>query len=710
MRRKNKQQMHWILLCLFILVALILAIPSNTYAPHNNYIVLQLFHKNNYIAIATGVTMLTWIALWFWQTYCIKDNSSKSQSKKSSLQIKNKSISDAAKLRSYIFNPQVISLVSLSWFAVLGWASLSYFWSENSGHFLEKAVFIWAAAFIFYLIQIIIQDERYRQWLLYSLIIAAVGVSIYGIAQYTFGFSKIIGRASPSSTFGNRNVSSHIIVLVLPLMFYLLVGKKHQSITQTAILLFCSMLMFTYLFVTTARGPWGSAFIATVLFIIASLVLKKQKIGDSSNSPIWQNISKKSITLLFVFIAMGALLTCLKHDKSSNQIAFVNPLSTVQKNISESLNSGKSNKNSTSKRIITWQTIGVEAFNDSPILGHGIGSFHYIAEKYFTKYAKGMYSLHNDHFQFAVELGLVGALLILIAILCTLYAITKLIFSKNVPRSDKLLVIALLSSLAATAFNSFFSFPYQHAVPTVTLAALLAYINFLYIKYLKITAKKEEYQEKQYKKPLITTVALALCIPFALLIIIIPLHWNSIYWTFEKQLAEKRWTNIEYKEYSYNRYVRSMLRTTMRSYGKRKLDRQRVRAAQNFLAYFPHSEGLSSWAATVARKKKDYKTAAELYEMAAKYAPKGDITALKHFDAINRYYLKTPEKTLPLIEATLERHSIEDLKTHKDNFLEIGKMYQYLNLKAKALEMYQLGKQYFPTNAKYQKQINVLEK
>lgn len=668
--KKNKNPHNLITVIIAILTSLILLIPSITFAPKNNYIVLQIFHKNNYIAIATGLLMLLWIGLWIWLSLRHKEKS---------------------KDQTTILHTKILSPISLSWLLVILWASLSYLWSDSAGHFLEKAFFFWAAGFIFYICHFILQDQRYRTWLLYALFFAAVGVSFYGIIQYTFGYSEIIGRAHPSSTFGNRNVSSHIIVLILPLLFYCLVGKKHSSTAYTLLLLSFLMVMFTYIFMTTARGPWFSVFIATAIFLLLSLLIKKQ-FSNAPRQNIWQNISKKNLILLALFIIIGVLLSCLKYNKATAQTEWFNPLSTIQENINQSTASQQKIDSSAAKRFITWKTIGLKAFSDKPVTGHGLGSFPYIAEKYFTKESRGMYSLHNDHIQFSVELGAIGSLLILFAILCTLYGIVKLLLSSSTSTSDKLLVIALFASFTATAFNSFFSFPYQHAAPTITLAVLLAYTNSLYLQNI---GNKEKQTNSKRALTLKTTIHLAL-IPFALLMISIPMHWNKIYWTFEQQLKEKRWKDIDYQSYSYNRYVRSMLRTTMRSYGKRRLDRQRLKASGNFLEHWPHSEGLARWAAQVALKKKDYKAAAKFYTMSVTYAPKGDISSLKRLDAIYRTHLKSPEKTLEAIELTLERHSIKDLASNEQNFLDLGKIYERLKKKDKALKMYELRKEHFP--------------
>ena len=91
-------------------------------------------------------------------------------------------------------------------------------------------------------------------------------------------------------------------------------------------------------------------------------------------------------------------------------------------------------------RLETWET-GLEAFNTSPILGTGFSSQFFI---------------HNVYLQFLFELGLIGSMLLLFAlVLFSLEHLPKLrtLFSRQTSGTDHIIIIGLIHFLWFAASN-----------------------------------------------------------------------------------------------------------------------------------------------------------------------------------------------------------------------------------------------------------------
>lgn len=703
---------------LFVLLALVIAIPPMTYAPKNTYIVLQIFHKNNYIALGVAALMLLISVYSLWHFFTHRSNGAikKTSNKKGRAVV---SSSAPPFSRTFPLSSHIMGPVAITWLAVIAWGTASYAWSDNSGHYLAKAFFWWGAFITFFCTSHLLGRSFYRNGILYALLLTAAVIGFYGILQYTFDFDEIIAQENPSSTFGNRNVSNHLLVLISPIALYLMVADKHRGLWHFGLISFALMLIYTFVFISTSRGPWGAVFISTVTFIIGSALLRRRTLNTHA---LWNNINKRTLIVLGLMIVLGLTLSSLKYNEADEEIQPFNPFSMVLSNVAESVSSSAGS--SMALRLSTWNEVAKPIIKDKPIVGHGLGNYHYIAEKYITHNTLGMFNLHNDFLELTTELGLIGAALITLALLTTLWCLFKLLLNRSVEARDKLLVISLLGVMLGTCFNAMFSFPYQHAAPTITLGVLLAFINFIHLKYAMKSNASASGQPTQSinqhsvlsAKTLRSLGLYVLMIPAAGLMASITFHWMNINETFESQLSESRWKNIDYKAYSYNRYVRSMLRTTMRSYDKRDLNTPRIKAATNFLTLFPHSHGLSFWAGNVAnanalkmqrngassvKVNNEFEVAASLLGMATEFAPKGSTAQLKKLSEVYTYRLKAPHKMKPYLDNLYKRHTDEQLAKNKTAHLDIGNAYILIKDSKNALEHFNKGLTLFPKDGRY---------
>ena len=139
-------------------------------------------------------------------------------------------------------------------------------------------VFLVYFAFVlgYYLIVNSIKSKRQLKTLLYAILVTSIGVALYGIIQYIFGFEE--GRIWTDnqmftdiktrvvSTFENPNVLGEYLLLLIPISLgYMFSERSKYRITMnlgTTILLALCMV-FTY-----SRGNWLGLVIAIALFFM----------------------------------------------------------------------------------------------------------------------------------------------------------------------------------------------------------------------------------------------------------------------------------------------------------------------------------------------------------------------------------------------------------------------------------------------------------
>lgn len=139
-------------------------------------------------------------------------------------------------------------------------------------------VFLVYFAFVlgYYLIVNSIKSKRQLKTLLYAILVTSIGVALYGIIQYIFGFEE--GRIWTDnqmftdiktrvvSTFENPNVLGEYLLLLIPISLgYMFSERSKYRITMNlgTIILLALCMVFTY-----SRGNWLGLVIAVALFFM----------------------------------------------------------------------------------------------------------------------------------------------------------------------------------------------------------------------------------------------------------------------------------------------------------------------------------------------------------------------------------------------------------------------------------------------------------
>lgn len=294
-----------------------------------------------------------------------------------------------------------------------------------------KSVLVWGLYLIFVGYYFVITNAVKTEKQLYSIIkifvLAGFFVSIYGIAQYIFGwntsnawideemFENATMRAY--STMENPNVLGEYLLLLIPLSAFLMLKSSFKSLEKwfwTATLLTGTLCMIF----TQSRGCWIGLFVSLVVFV------------TFYNGKLWG-------LLPLIFLAL--------------------PFVLPQTMIDRFLSVGNLEDSSTSYRVFIWLgTLSMLYDFWLGGIGMGEGAFRTVYPFYSYSAIIAPHS-HNLYLQLLVEGGIFALLIFLITII-TYIKKTSMVFSENGKKSFKglfslICVSAVLGFLVQSMFD-----------------------------------------------------------------------------------------------------------------------------------------------------------------------------------------------------------------------------------------------------------------
>ena len=112
-------------------------------------------------------------------------------------------------------------------------------------------------------------------------------------------------NAKPASTFGNKNMATQPLVLILPLSVFLLLSKQLQGLKVWGITTLVSLIL-VYVIYTTTRAVWLSISVEIVL-VLAYLIFNKSKFKQRFDwNPNKRNASLFAVVLVLILINLSA--------------------------------------------------------------------------------------------------------------------------------------------------------------------------------------------------------------------------------------------------------------------------------------------------------------------------------------------------------------------------------------------------------------------
>ena len=335
---------------------------------------------------------------------------------------------------------------------------LSLFWSINFNFSVSKLL-LWLGVFFCFMIGLSLprNDDNLAK-LAWGLLIAGGAIAIIGILQHLLDPFTLTQAAKPASTFGNKNMATQPLVLILPLSAFLLLSKPVQEARVWALTTLTSLIL-VYVIYTATRAVWLSISVEVVL-VLAYLIFNRKKFKQWLD---W-NPNKRNASLFALILTM--ILISLSAD------GFINILTVGSDTFGSIVDSAN---NTAAPRYSIWQT-AINMIADSPFFGSGLGTYaHNLGtEGYATTKVVGYQRVHNDLLELAVELGLAGIALFTAVVIAILASIIKIL--KNTEGDTNHFYYLLFVALAGSFVNMQFSFPYQMAVPLVLLGLYVGMI------------------------------------------------------------------------------------------------------------------------------------------------------------------------------------------------------------------------------------------
>jgi len=345
----------------------------------------------------------------------------------------------------------LISKTNIPFILFFIFATLSYFWADDKALFFNKFKIITSAILTYYLAKNI--KITSNNLFLVSLIFAVTvfSISSIGIFQWFIDFKGsdfLAGQTPVPSTFGNKNIATHVIVISLPLVLYYFLRSKHILNFSFSVLSFFSALIFIYLSAT--KGAILAIFVELIVLLLF-ILFSKVKFS--------RTFSKSEYLALFLIIIFSFILF---FDSFFGQ-SFDN----LQGSFKSIIESSDARITSLSVRIYIWAD-SLSYFLNSPLYGHGLGNFN--NELSYDGYFHVLQRAHNDILELAVELGIIGLVLFLSYLILILRDQLKIINSSK----DSLFFSLIFISFLGIFSHAQVSFPFQLGVVPIIFAFLVS--------------------------------------------------------------------------------------------------------------------------------------------------------------------------------------------------------------------------------------------
>jgi len=323
--------------------------------------------------------------------------------------------------------------------AFLIWASLSIFWSPVFSSSLSAITLIY-----FFPLGVIVGfwSNKEQQSYFYTLLIFILLAIFWKSTQQKF---ILFPSQQAYGFFSNKNTNGIFVCMILLPLCTQLIGKKINQFSQYTY----GALLFIGAFVislTISRGAVLGLTIGLILLLIHTLLHKL---------PV--------VNFFKIICYLGAGYFSAELINGSQNWHRITE-STLTTNIT-SISSGRDS---------LWQS-GWEMYLDRPFLGWGFDMFHWLFPQYRHAPDFGLY-VHNDYFQFLIELGPIG-LLLFIGFLLTFLLSGKKLYTLSPDQNDKLESLGLIAACIAILVHSFFTFNLYQSAPLLLLGLYIGVIT-----------------------------------------------------------------------------------------------------------------------------------------------------------------------------------------------------------------------------------------
>ncbi len=379
-------------------------------------------------------------------------------------------------------------------FGFIAWNFITLLWVEDGYLAIVMLTQFTVASLVFFLSISIFNNFNKIDFFIKSIVVSLVCISIIGLLQYYFSNIDLINQffiqmAVPASTFGNKNVASHFVVMTLPLSFVLMLSSKGNR--QVYIYSIALTVSAWFLIYTTARQAYVAI---TVELIILSLffALDKWKNKDKAILATIYNKKQKSISSFFAltFLVFAANFTNQGfgvENSDNSKIKKIQSITVDEHN----------------PRLPAWLNT-IEMIKEHPIIGVGVGQWQAKYPLYYDRVMKDIIfnettrlnRLHNDYLEIFANVGIIGYAFLLWLVWLMIRKIWFILTNHN--NKYRLYVLGLTLGVIGFLVVAIFSFPVR-----------MFYSVFLLFTYIGIIAsfdsrvKVFKFNKKMYYFPII---------------------------------------------------------------------------------------------------------------------------------------------------------------------------------------------------------------
>jgi len=309
-----------------------------------------------------------------------------------------------------------------------------------------------------------VKTQNLAKKLFVGLILGATLVSLYGLVQY-FGYNPTEHffykhfRRGPGvgSTIGNPNFLGKYLVLIIPVVFSLCLGKF--SFRISAILGLSLSICFAALIATFTRASWLGAVVGLVVLLFFGF--KNSLLLSRGKRIIMCGLILLLIAILFNIYSPGhsAKKVTSRKQKETGKV--------VKRTISAfEIKKGRG----VATRLYVWEK-ALHLIKEKPWFGYGLETFEIAFKKYHMEYMRifndriSIDRAHNNYIDTAFSLGLIGLgayLAVIVTFLCHLFNLLK----KTDDNFHKLLYVGILSGYCGYLINDLFIFSVASVSPT----------------------------------------------------------------------------------------------------------------------------------------------------------------------------------------------------------------------------------------------------
>ena len=354
-------------------------------------------------------------------------------------------------------------------FGFILWSFSSILWVNDRAIAIETLMQYFSFGLVFMLSINLFNNVKNINSLFYALTLSLVFVSILGLLQYYFVNNLFIQNlflqsARPGSTFANKNMAAHFVVMVLPLtMVMLLAARNKLSIIAYAV---ATGIASWFLIYTVARQAYVAIGVE-LLVLFLFFALDKWKNKDKS---LVNNLSNKQgkvvvVGFILVFLTFAANFSNEGFEFGSDENSKISKI--------QSITVVKGNP-----RLPAWiNTTAMIA--DHPIVGVGAGQWAVMYPLYSDRLAQDVIynentriiNLHNDYLEILANFGLIGFSFLMWLAYLVLIRIWRIL--RDTGNKYRLHVLGITLSLFGFLVVSLFSFPAKIFLPAFLVFLLL---------------------------------------------------------------------------------------------------------------------------------------------------------------------------------------------------------------------------------------------